>query len=68
MTAGCGLKGGLYIPVEEPAAVGESADEIEIETEIETGAGTGTETEIELKTTAPESERDRAEESVPDSN
>ena len=68
MAAGCGLKGGLYIPVEEPAAAGESADEIEIETEIETGTGTGTQTEIEVKTTAPESERDPAKESAPNSN
>ena len=63
LLAACGLKGGLYIPVEESAG----GAEIEIETEIKTGTGTQTTIEIEpaeTETREPES----AEKSAPDSD
>ncbi len=47
---GCGLKGDLYIPVEEPGVPPETV----IETEVETGTGTRIETETESTEVEPE--------------
>lgn len=65
LLAACGLKGGLYIPVEESAG----GAEIEIETEIKTGTGTGTQTTIEIEPAEMETrEPESAEKSTPDSD
>lgn len=65
LLAACGLKGGLYIPVEESAG----GAEIEIETEIKTGTGTETQTTIEIEPAETETrEPESAEKSAPDSD
>ncbi len=58
--SGCGLKGNLYIPVDEPDA----PPETEIETEIQTGTGIGPEVEVETEPT----ELETTEQSNPESN
>lgn len=69
LLAACGLKGGLYIPVEESAGGAEIEIEIEIETEMKTGTGTGTQTTIEIEPAEMETrEPESAEKSTPDSD